>query len=331
MEKLLVIGVGSIGKRHIDNFSNYFEKIDIVDVNPERIVQVCDQFKINKSYEDYVTALEENIYDAVAVTTPPHLHLPISKLAAEKGANLFIEKPLGMSLVGWDEVDAICKKNNLVGFVAYCHRFIPYSERLKELVSGGVIGRVIHANVRWGSYLPDWHPWEDYRSFYMAKKEQGGGALLDESHGIDLVRYVLGDVKEVFAIVDNLSDLELTSDDTAFLTLRMESNELVHINFDLSSRTPRVNFELIGTEGNIIWDRVEHKIKIYTTIEEQWSEEIFTRDDLMSMYPNQAKHFVNCCTGKEKPMISIKDSIKTQKVIDAAFLSSKELKLIKLS
>jgi predicted dehydrogenase len=328
MKNILIVGLGSIGRRHTSNFSKYFDEIDIVDINPDRIDQANNEYNINNSFNDYTVALENKSYNAVAITTPPHLHLPIAKLAVSKGSHLFIEKPLGMDIIGWDEVEKICNDNQLIAYVAYCHRHINFSQRLKSIIGEGLIGRPIHANMRWGSYLPDWHPYEDYRTFYMAKKEQGGGALLDESHGIDLARYILGDVKEVFGIVDTISDLEISSDDAAFLTLRMNSNALVHINFDLASRSPRLNFEIIGTEGSVIWDRSENKIDIFNAESKKWSTEQFTQDDTMAMYPNQAKHFVECIENGTQPIIDIGDAIKTQKVIDAAFKSSETGRLI---
>ena len=328
MKKILVVGVGSIGLRHIENFSVYFDEISVVDTNPERIMQAKAKYDIASSYTDFKVAIKDDIYNAVAVTTPPHVHLPIAKLAAEIGVNLFIEKPLGISVFGWNEVAEMCKEKGLVSYVAYCYRHIPYIQKLKKIIESGRIGSVIHANMRWGSYLPDWHPWEDYRSFYMAKKEQGGGALLDESHGIDLIRYVLGEVNEVFAVIDTISDLEISSDDIALLTLRLENNVLVQINFDLSSRYPRISLEIIGTKGTIVWDRVDNVIKCYDASSQSWSNEQFSKDDLMSMYPRQARHFYECVFNGQEPVIDIDNAICTQKIIDASFESSIEGKLM---
>ena len=330
MNKILIVGLGSIGRRHTDNFSKYCKFIDIVDINPERINQAKKEYNINESFSSYEEALEKNIYDFVAITTPPNLHLPIAKLSAQKNAHLFIEKPVGMNIEGWDEVAQLCKDKNLISYVAYCHRHINYSNRLKELIDSGIFGRIVHANMRWGSYLPDWHPWEDYRTFYMAKKEQGGGALLDESHGIDLARYILGDIKEVFAVVDTISDLEISSDDVAFLTLKTESGALMQINFDLVARVPRCNFEIIGTEGTIIWDRVNSKIDYYTSESKKWITEDYKPEDTLQMYPNQAKYFIDCIKNNKKPTVDLYDGIKTQRVIDGAFQSSQTGKLVSL-
>ena len=330
MKSILICGVGSIGKRHIENFSKLFNTIDIVDIKPDRIKEVVSKYKIRNHYKDTTKAFLAHKYDAVIIATPPHVHKKIAIEVIKNKSNLFIEKPLGMNANGWQKLHYDCQKHKLISYIGYCHRFISYTKKLKELIQKKIIGDVVHANMRWGSYLPDWHPWEDYRHFYMSKKEQGGGALMDESHGIDLVRYIIGEIDKVGAIIDNTSGLEMTSDDVAFLTFKMKNGSLVQINFDLSSRAPRVSFEIVGREGIIIWDRVENNLKVFTIKEKKWKIIKFLKEDLLNMYPLQAKHFYDCIYGNQKPLIDIKDAIQTQKVIDAAFKSSKTEKLVKI-
>ena len=234
-----------------------------------------------------------------------------------------------MNADGWKEVSKICKKNNLKSYVAYCHRHINFTKKLKEIIDSNELGNVIHANMNWGSYLPDWHPYEDYyRSFYMAKKEQGGGALLDESHGVDLIRYVFGDIKEVFGVVDKISELQISSDDVAFLTLKTNSNVLVHANFDLVARAPRCNFEIICSEGTLIWDRIETKIKKFSSESKNWISIDYSMEDVMNMYPKQAEYFMESLKNSDELMNNIDDAIQTQKVLDASFISSSTKKVV---
>ena len=331
LNSILVVGVGSIGKRHISNFNKYFKKIDIADTRSDRLKDVSKLYKIRNSYKSYIDALKNhNDYSAVIICTPPHLHLDIAKEAVKKNINLFIEKPLSINSKGWKELNSKIINKKLINYVAFCHRHIKYTQKLKSLLDKKIIGKIININLRWGSYLPDWHPYEDYRSFYMAKKNHGGGALLDESHGIDLVRYLFGEVDSVFAKVGNFSDLEISSDDNAYLTLIFKEKIIGHLNFDLVARHPRIYLEINGSEGIIIWDRVEHTIKIFEIKKNKWKTLNFSKEEFMEMYPRQAKHFINCLKGKEKEKIDITDALKTQNLIDTSFSSSKYEKLLKI-
>lgn len=328
-EKVLIVGAGSIGRRHAKIFSEHFN-IDIADISYSRIKLSSKLFEVNNSYFDYKKAIIENNYKFIAICTPPNLHLKIAELSVKYNNNLFIEKPLGLNCTGWKKIAEICKKKNLINYVAYCHRHISYFNKAKKMIDNNKIGRVLHANMRWGSYLPDWHPWEKYYNFYMAKKEQGGGALLDESHGIDLIRYLIGEINEVSAFVGKISDLKITSDDIAILNLKTNKNSYIQINFDLLARFPRNNLEIIGSKGTIIIDRVDHNLKIFSIKNRSWENFKYTKDDFLNMYKQQALYFIDCINKKKRTTIDINDALKTQSIIDSAFLSSKIKKVVKI-
>lgn len=197
-------------------------------------------------------------------------------------------------------------------------------------MSQKIIGKVYCAHLKWSSYLPDWHKHENYKNFYMSKKSQGGGSLLDDSHGIDLIRYILGEAKSINSIVANISELKMTSDDSFFATLKMKNKVIVQMSFDLFSRTPRIYLEITGQKGTIIWDRVDHQIKIYNREKNKWKVEKFDLNNLMSMYPRQAKYFYECLTKKRKNFNNINDALRTQQIIDAGFKSNKKEKIVKI-
>lgn len=330
-KKLLIVGIGSIGKRHAACFAKLNCNIDIADISKSRIEEAKNKIQFENYYLDYNKALNTTKYDAVLICTPPHLHLEIAKKTIKKKINLFIEKPLGMSTLGWKEVYNFCKKNKIVNYVAFCHRHINYIRMSKKIIDDGKIGKILTGNVIWGSYLPDWHPWEKYYSFYMAKKIQGGGALMDESHGIDLLRYFAGEIEDVFARVLNVSTLKITSDDLAILNCKLKNKSVFQLNFDLISRSPRVSIEIVGSKGTLFIDRVLNELKLFSSINKKWKIFKFQKSDLLNMYDNQAKFFLNCLNHKVKNTQNIGDSIKTQKIIDAAFQSSIKNKIIKIN
>ena len=129
----------------------------------------------------------------------------------------------------------------------------------------------------------------------------------------------------------NYSSLQISSDDNAYLTVIFKNRIIGHLSFDLVARSPRVLLEINGSEGVLIWDRINHNINIYEAKKNKWTNLKFSKNDLLNMYPKQAKHFVNCLKRKEKEKINIEDALKTQKIIDKSFYSSKINKLVRIN
>ena len=330
LQSLLIIGTGSIGKRHIENFQKYFKIIDIAETRADRINDVKKKFNIRMSYFDFRDALKSHNYNAVVIATPPNSHFQIVKECEKKNISVFIEKPLGMDVKGWSNLAKKFKKKRLVSYVGFCHRHINFTKKVKKILNSKILGKICGVNARWGSYLPDWHPWEDYKSFYMAKKNQGGGALYDECHGIDLIRFFFGEVLATSAFVGNTSKLKISSDDSAFLNLKMKKGFFVQINFDLYSRFPRISFEIVCSKGTIIWDRVDCSIRIFNSHKKKWKIIRYNKKDLMDMYSIQAKFFYDLLKKRKKTNLDIIDGLRTQKIINASFLSNKTGRTIKI-
>ncbi len=331
MKSALIVGLGSIGRRHGRVLKAAgIEDIAGVDLREDRRAQAQAELGLKTLSGDLKETLAKRRYDAVYVTTPTAFHTPVAIAAAEAGSHILIEKPVASDQTDLDKLAKIVEAKKVACYVAYCYRFVPSVERVKQIVDSGQLGRIHSARLEISTYLPDWHPWEDYRSFYMAKQNEGGGALLDESHGIDLLRWLFGDIASVFAQVEKISDLEISSDDIAVLLMRFKSGMMCEAHFDLLGRKPRVNMELIGSKATLLWDRIDPEVRIYDPVRRGWTIETFPPDDFVTSYDRQAAHFIECVGGKATPRISLDDGRKTLDVILAAQKSGASGTLVKL-
>jgi len=323
MTKILVIGCGSIGRRHMRVFRELgVDFIGAADLRQDRLDQAKDEIGPDTLTLDHRAALAEGGYDAAIIAAPTYLHTPLAMDAARAGCHLFIEKPVAMDMAGLEELARLCAEKNLITYTAYCYRFIPSVERMTAILAAGTIGKPLAARLHISSYLPDWHPWEDYRDFYMAKKEQGGGALLDESHGIDLLRSLFGEVSEVDALVCNVSDLEISSDDLSVLQMRFATGLVAQAHFDLLGRSPRIGLEIIGDEGTLLWDRIDPGIRVFSAATGEWTQETFDKDDTAQSYPRQAKAFLDCLAAGTATRNDLNEGRRTLAVLRTAFDSS---------
>lgn len=202
--KGLIIGGGSIGKRHLANLKTLgVEQLALVETDSARRAAVAAELAV-RTFADIEAGLEWQP-DFAVVATPTHLHLEQGSRVARKGCHLFLEKPLCHSATGMPEFVGLVESKHIVSMVGCNMRFHPGPARVKQLLSEGRIGRILFARVHTGSYLPQWRPATDYRTNYAAREETGGGCILDCIHEIDLTRWYLGEVREVVCMAGHVS------------------------------------------------------------------------------------------------------------------------------
>jgi predicted dehydrogenase len=326
--KSLVIGCGSIGERHISNLQSLSAgEILVHDVDSERLALIREKYQV-RTYVDFDEALKQHI-DAFIICVPPSLHIRFALSGAEHGAHLFIEKPLSHTLDGVDSLLNQTRAKGLVVFVGYNLRFHPGLKLVKQFLDEDRIGKVLSATVDVGQYLPDWHPWHDYRQMYTAKKEAGGGIILDASHELDYIRWLLGEVKEVFCFAGKLSSLEVETEDTAEIILKFENGALAGVHLDFVQRAYSRSCKLIGEKGTIVWDYPRKKVSIFHAASSHW-EEIRTEADPNDMYVEEMKHFVNCAKGEETPMVNGAGAKRVLQIALAARKSSQSRRIVLL-
>jgi hypothetical protein len=189
--------------------------------------------------------------------------------------------------------------------VGYNLRFHPGLRRLKELVSQGAIGQVVSARATVGEYLPDWHPWEDYRRSYSGRRDLGGGAVLTFSHELDALCWLLGPPRRVSAMTAHASTLEINTEDVAEILLEFERGALGSVHVDYVRRSPQRTLELIGEQGVLQLDVTRNRLEHHAAATGQWRVEegspTFQRND---MYLDELRHFVACVRGEvDRPLI----------------------------
>ncbi len=208
--KVLVIGAGSIGRRHAKNLLTLGAKVGIYDVDQK----LAEEFSGESRFEhvkDFSKALDNGDYRAALVCTPSHLHISTALSIAENEIDLFIEKPLSNTLEGVSQLLDKIRTKRLVCMCGFNLRYEPGLKRLKTQIDPG---RVAFAEIENGSYLPGWKPGSDYRKSYSANKRMGGGIILDGVHEIDYACWLFGYPESVSSTCGKFSDLEIDVEDT---------------------------------------------------------------------------------------------------------------------
>lgn len=318
--KFLVIGSGSIGKRHIRNLlALKVNPADIaaIDTRPDRRAEV-EALGVKTTFASFEEALAAGKYDAAMVCSPTSLHITQGIELAKRGVHMLMEKPLAHDLAGVEELKKVVADNKVAVVMAYIFRFAPITAKVKELLASGAIGKVLYARGEFSEYLPDWHPYEDYRTFYMAEKSQGGGSILDQSHIFDLVHYLIGGFKSVYAFNSLISSLEVNADDIAELVVTLKNGVLASLHTDIFGREHKKYLDIKGEKGNIYWDFYGNQVTLYHP--DTKSVEVFKKfpADFNLSYIEELRHFIACCEGREQPIATLQEGIETMELILAA-------------
>ncbi len=320
--RFLVIGCGSIGRRHIRNLIFLgAEKIVACEPDPSRRTQVQNQFGI-AVFPSVGEALESKP-NAVLVCTPPVFHADIARAAAAVGCHLFIEKPISHTLEGLDELIHEVEVRNLVTLVGYNWRFHPSFRQMKQLIDHEAVGGILCARVNCGQYLPDWHPAEDYRQSYSAKRALGGGVLLD-SHELDYLTWFLGNVERILCVAQKVSDLSIETEDIADLILVFQSGAQATVHLDYLQRPAHRSYELFGTQGTIHWS-LGNGLFVYRA--NSGEREVFPEPpglDLNSTYLEELQHFIDCIRGEARAFLDARRGKEILKLILAAKYAASE-------
>lgn len=327
--KVLFAGLGSIGQRHVRNLRQLLgEQVDILAyrtvnqspvLNPDMTVRphaaVETTYHI-RSFASLDEALAEQP-DAAFIANPNNLHLPVALAAAKAGCHLFIEKPLSNSLEGVKELIDIVERRRLVAFVAYQFRFHPGLRWIKTLLEEHRLGRLVAAHVVNGEYLPDWHPYEDYRLSHAARQELGGGSLRIQTHELDYALWLFGMPRKVYAVGGHLSHLEIDVEDSVSVLMSCEDRSglfPVHVHLDYLQRPPQRLCEVIGDAGRVRYDFYANQVELYDLQARTRQVIEFKGFERNHMFLDELRHFLACLRGEAQPLVDLREAVRSLRI-----------------
>jgi len=326
LERLLIVGLGSIGRRHARLARDLVPNLQIVALRHR------DRPDAGEPGIDHcVSSLAEALRfcpQAAVVANPASHHLEVAMDLARAGVHLLVEKPISNATCGVAELIEECRVRRLTLMIGYNLRFLPSLMRFRELVEGRRVGRVLSARAEVGQFLPSWRPGSDYRQTVSARSELGGGVLLELSHEIDYLRWLFGEVEWVSAVERRQSALEIDVEDTAHLVL----------GFAGETRVPRVIAALsmdfirhdktrcctaIGETGSLRWNAMAGTVEVFEQGADAWRCLLAHPHQQDESYLAEWRHFLECIAAGSAALVSGNDGLAVLRVIEAARLSSR--------
>ena len=330
MTSVLIVGYGSIGKKHLENFLQ-FKDIQLTVYTKRNDLQLLRENGIKIS-DSLTECLKENP-DVGVITNETSLHIPIAIKLAKEGLDLFLEKPLSNSLKDVEKLRAIVKKKKLITQMGCNLRFHPCIKKIKSLIEHQKIGRIISAQVQNYSYLPDSHRWEDYRKSYAARKDLGGGVILTNAiHEIDYLYWFFQEVENVISISGKFSDLDIKAEDYVSGLLKFKNKIIGELHMDYFQRPDFRSCKIRGTEGEIYWNSDDNCVNIYNINKKKWETKFdngFSHNlDTYSSYVEELKHFLKCVKHRKETINDLEQGVRTLKIALAIKKASKLMKSV---
>jgi len=319
--KVLVIGYGSIGKRHVNNLAK-LRKIDQIIVcsshidsfqnHPEK-----EKLRLVRSLEDLSSMMNNaRQFDFAIIANETYKHIETANMLAESGIHLLIEKPISDSVAKAISFKKIAENNNVKIFVAYNFRFIGAIQYIKSQLNSGIIGNLYFAEIEVGQYLPSWRSLSDYRKSYSARKDKGGGVALDLSHEVDYMRYLFGVPVSWKIMKAKVSDLEIDSEDLFKGIYRFSSGFLCSVHADYIRHNKKRGINIVGSKGTLECDFVNKYIKIQKNCGEISLIEDAHLFDVDESYKRELNHFIECIEKDRIPQVTLDDGIEVLKLIE---------------
>ena len=325
----LIVGLGSIGQRHLKNIRQMYGDIELIvhrhqenkDSNIQGIKHITNDL-------DEALDLEP---DFAIICNPSPFHIDTAIEIAHRGVHLLIEKPISSSTERVEELIALSKEKKIKLMVGYNLRFLESLNFFRQSVQDAIVGEIFSIKADVGQNLKYWRENQDYTKGVTANKNLGGGALLELSHEFDYISWIFGPVDWVSGLIGKKSNLSINVEDFSISTLGFkDKNYVANINMDLFRHDTHRECIVIGEKGTIKWNALENSVMIFSKSEKSWKtifNESIERD---SSYREELKHFIDCILQDKEPLIDGYSALSVLEIIEAIRSSSREGKVVSI-
>jgi predicted dehydrogenase len=322
VKTLLIVGVGSIGLRHLRCFcSTGRVRISICETNRELRERVGQQHAVEHCYADLEAALADR-HDAAVIATPAHLHVPIAIRLAEAGMHLLVEKPVSTSMVGIERLSQVLAAQCLVAAVGYDTRANPLLQAMKEAIGSGRFGQPVQVVVASGHHFPTARP--AYREIYYRDRASGGGAIQDAlTHNFNTVEWLVGPIERlvVDAAHQVLEGIEV--EDTVHVMAR-HGRVLSCFALNQYQAPSELTITVVCECGTLRFESHLHRWRWMVKPDDSWHDEPGQPLPSDAAYIDQANRFLDAVESRVPPLCTLEDGIHTLRANLAALASAEQ-------
>jgi len=313
--RVLIIGVGSIGERHLRTFGRT-ERADlsICEVNESLRQTVGERYNVKNRYASLEEALGDRSqkFDAAVICAPAQFHVPMATQLAKAGVNLLIEKPLSTSEEGVAELDAIIRQRKLKAMVAYTYRSHPALRSMKKAIEEGRFGKPVEIVSVWGQHFPKYRP--AYRSTYYVSHASGGGAIQDSiTHALNAGEFLLGPIDRVMADAAHLILPGVEVEDTVHVIAR-HGPVLGCYTLNQHQAPNEMTITVMCERGTARFEL--HNARWMSMVEPgtEWRVEMQFSQERDDIFVSQASIFLDVLEGKTQPPCTLEEGLQTMRV-----------------
>lgn len=321
--KFLQVGLGSMGKRRIRCVKKLgYTDVLAFDLREDRRKEAEEKYGVKTTGD--IKTVDFNSIDMIIISTPPHMHDEYIDLAIQKKKPAFVEASVVLGKL--EELEKAATKAGVLIAPSCTLRYHAGIKKIIEIAKSGKYGKVTNFTYHSGQYLPDWHPYENVKDFYVSNKETGAAREIvpfELAWLVDITGFPIG----VKGFNGKTMDVGADIDDTYVIAMKFKNNIYGMLNIDAVSRYATRNFILNMEKAQILWRWDENNIKLYDASTKNWSTieyalgaaaEGYNKNIAEDMYVDELNAFIKAANGEGKFPNTMEEDIAVLKVLEAA-------------